>query len=318
MNIGKVDVSTQSLPADVAAEIASPPIEAGALHRPIIADLAVPGFAHRFVKVNGINLHYVVAGSGTPIVLLHGFPYTWYTWYKIIPELAKHYTVIAPDLRGLGQSEKVPMGYDLHTLSDDIAALMHELGIQQADVVGHDLGAPVAYMLAVRNSALVRRLVVSEGGIQGLPYWDEVMQNSPPWWFAFHNVPDLPEILVEGREGPYLDWFFTELSFERRGIERHARDIYVSAYRGREALTCGFAHYRAYGKNAEQGKAAASVRLTIPILAIDGNLSNGLMLRQLSEVADNVSGGVLERCGHIVPEEQPEELLRRMCAFLAA
>lgn len=277
--------------------------------------LDVPGFQHRTVRANDIDIHCVVAGSGPAVLLLHGWPFTWYTWHRVIPALASTHTVIAPDLRGIGSTAKPVDGYDVGTLAEDAMALLTQLGVRSAAVVGHDLGVGVAFQLAARHPQLVRRLVVMESIVLGAPHAERFMA-TPPWWVAFHNVRDLPETVLLGHEASYLDWFYTQLSFERRGISPQSREAQVWGYLGKEALRGGFEHYRAFGQTTRQGRAASMKRLRMPVLALGGELVRDILLRQMKAVADDVQGGVIPRCGHIIQEERPDEFLRRFFAFV--
>ncbi|AHI01988.1 alpha/beta hydrolase [Kutzneria viridogrisea] len=262
---------------------------------------------HRQVQVNGTELHVVLAGDGPPVVLLHGWPHTWFLWREVIAGLAPAHRVIAPDLRGVGGSARAAGGYDLHTLSGDVIGLLDVLGEEQAAVVGIDAGAPVAWMSAMRHGARVSRLVVMEALIGELPGAEEFGR---PWWFGFHGVPGLAETVLEGREQPYLDWFL-------RGIGDRARHEFVAAYTGREALRCGFEYYRAMPRNAEQVAAAARRRLTTPTLAIAGGAVGTALHGQLLPIADDLRCVVVPDCGHLIPEEQPEALLGHLLPFLS-
>ena len=156
---------------------------------------------HRTAVVNRVRLHYVVAGQGEPVVLLHGWPETWYQWRKIIPSLAEKYTVIAPDMRGLGDSSKPAAGYDKRTVADDICRLVRKLGFERIFLVGHDWGGPVAYAYACLNPDSVRRLVILDTVIPGAGL-EEITKEL--WHVHFHRVRDLPEFLVAGKEREYL------------------------------------------------------------------------------------------------------------------
>jgi pimeloyl-ACP methyl ester carboxylesterase len=164
---------------------------------------------HHFALVNGIRLHYVIAGHGKPVVLLHGCPETWYEWRHIIPSLAKNYTVIASDLPGLGDSSKPVNGYDGKKVADDIYKLVTQLGFKQIFLVGHDWGGQVAYSYAAAHPSDVRRLVIIETPLPGIASSSDVGKFYPPsagglWWVSFHLVPNLPEKLVAGKERLYL------------------------------------------------------------------------------------------------------------------
>ena len=276
---------------------------------------AVPGVRHRKARVNGVELSYAVAGGGPAILLLHGWPFTWYTWHRVIPVLARSFTVIAPDMRGIGGSDKATSGYDVVTLAADAAAVLAAEQIDDAVVVGHDLGVGVAFQLAARHPALVRRLVLTESIVLGAPN-AEIFMDTPPWWVAWHTVPNLPEHVVAGREGVYLDWFYTNLTFGNTGIARAARDQHVAAYTGVDALRGGFEHYRAFPKTTEQGRAASQQRLRMPVLALGGELVGDVLYRQMQAVADQVSGGKINGCGHVIQEERPDELIARLRAFI--
>src|SRR5215213_6091716 len=161
-------------------------------------------FSHHMASVNGIQLHYVTGGHGDPVVLLHGFPQSWYEWRHIMPALAKNYTVIAPDLRGFGDSSKPTTGYDGDTTAEDINQLVSQLGFSKIFLVAHDVGVQTAYSYAATHPNNVTKAVFMEFPFPGfLP--PEFGQG--PWWFAFHQVPNLPEALVEGNEREYISWF---------------------------------------------------------------------------------------------------------------
>lgn len=282
---------------------------------PIDVSLDAPGFRLQKIALNGIKVNYAIAGQGPAMLLLHGWPFTWFTWHRLIPELARNFTVIAPDMRGIGGSSKPDASYDVQTLADDAAALLAHEGIEHAVVVGHDLGVGVAFMLAQRHPGLVSKLVLTESIVLGAPHAELFMRN-PPWWVAFHNVPELPEALVAGKEGPYLDWFFTNLTYEQAGISPIARNQHVAAYSQPGGMRGGFEHYRAFPMTIEQGRIAAQQRFRIPVLALGGELVGDVLYRQMSALGDNVTGGKIAGTGHVIQEENPQELLRRLRAFL--
>jgi pimeloyl-ACP methyl ester carboxylesterase len=155
--------------------------------------------------VNGVQIHYVIGGHGDPVVLLHGLPETWYEWRHVMPALAKNYTVIAPDLRGLGDSSKPLTGYDGKTVAEDIHQLVAKLGFKTIFLVGHDVGTQIAYSYAAAHPSEVKKLVVMDiSSIPGFtPSWVPVV-----WWRSFNAVPDMPEALVQGKELMYLSYFY--------------------------------------------------------------------------------------------------------------
>ena len=165
-------------------------------------------FSHGTASVNGIQLHYVIGGHGDHVVLLHGWPETWYAWHRVMP-VSKNYTVVAPDLRGLGDSSKPTTGYDGKTVAEDIHQLVTQLGFKTIFLVGHDIGTQVAYSYAAAHPADVKRLAVMELTIPGFAPAGRM----PLWWAIFHQTPDVPEALVQGKEMTYLSWFFHNLAY---------------------------------------------------------------------------------------------------------
>ncbi len=171
-------------------------------------------FSHRTASVNGIHLHYVIGGQGDPVVLLHGWPETWYAWHKVMPALAKNYTVIAPDLRGLGDSSKPPTGYDGKTVAEDIHQLVTQLGFNSIFLVGHDIGSQIAYSYAAAHPTEVKGLAVMDFTFPGFV----PPGITPRWWFFFHQTPDVPEALVQGKEMKYLSWHLRGLAYNPTAI----------------------------------------------------------------------------------------------------
>ncbi len=277
----------------------------------------LPGFALRQVAANGISINVATAGVGQPILLLHGWPHTWFLWRKVMASLSGDYRVIAPDLRGIGGTTRAADGYDIQTLSDDAASLLRELDAEDAVSVGIDAGAPVSWMLAMRHPEQIRKLVVMESLLGLLPGAEDFLKRGPPWWFGFHSVPGLAETVVEGHEDAYLDWFFRSGTFGGRGIEPAARDAFVSAYPGREALRCGFEYYRAGPANDQQiGAILETRRVTLPAMAIGGNVVGDTLMRQLQPISDDLTGLVIPACGHIIPEDQPDRLVALLQEFI--
>lgn len=199
----------------------------------------------------------------------------------------------------------------------DAAGLLQHLGFEQADVVGHDLGVEIAFMTALAYPRLVRKLVLSEAIVGGLPGAEGFLKNAP-WWFSFHAVPDLPEQVIPGHEARYLNWFYQHSTYQQRGIVPEARAEYVAAYTGTAALRGGFAHYRAFPQNARQVTEALAqgLRLTCPTLAVCGNVVGEVLANQLRPVADHLVSYIVPECGHVVQEEQPAALLGLLADFL--
>jgi pimeloyl-ACP methyl ester carboxylesterase len=274
-------------------------------------------FAHHTTFVNDVRLHYVTAGQGDPVVLLHGWPETWYQWRKVIPTLAERYTVIAPDLRGLGDSAKPLTGYDKRTVADDIYKLVRKLGFEHIFLVGHDWGGPVAYAYACAHPHDVRRLVILDVPIPGAGL-EQIPQATPRgglWHLSFHGVRDLPEILVAGKEREYLSWFY-RTAYNPTAIAEEDIDEYVRCYSAPGGMRAGFEYYRAIWTDVEHNKESAKTKLQMPVLALGGKYSFGKRtLTSLQTLAENVRGGEIDRCGHWVSEEQPEYLSEQLLAF---
>jgi pimeloyl-ACP methyl ester carboxylesterase len=260
------------------------------------------------------------------VVLLHGWSTNWYHWNKIFPTLAARLTVIAPDLRGIGLTDKPDAGYDKHTVAEDIYQLIRSLGQQRVYVVGHDIGGMVAFALAHEHPEVVLKLVILDVPIPGLPMPENRPGGRPTqplphgmWWPAFHQVPDLPEVLVSANIRSYFEYFFRLSTPDPTAVGEDEIVEYVRAYSRPGALRAGFAYYRAFAEDAQRNSTYSRTKLRMPILALGGALSMGEdPLHQLSEVGDDVQGGVIEGAGHYPASEQPEELSRRLTAFFEA
>ena len=272
-------------------------------------------FTHRTVAVNGTQLHYVIGGHGDPVVLLHGWPETWYEWHHIMPTLAQHYTVIVPDLRGAGLSAKPPTGYDKRTMAEDIYGLIRSLGVGQINLVGHDIGGMVAYALAAAHPEAVRKFTILDVPLPGINL-DDVVCQQRIWHILFHEDNELPEELVTGRERIYLSWFYRHFAYNPNAITKAEMERYVKSYSNPKSLHAGFEYYRAFGQDATQNQEYAKTKLTMPVLALGGDHSGGsFIVSQMQAVAENVQGGALENTGHWIAEEQPEELTRQLLQF---
>ncbi|MGW6316466.1 alpha/beta fold hydrolase [Streptomyces sp. NPDC055099] len=272
----------------------------------------------RRVAVNGVELNVALAGSGPAVLLLHGFPHTWELWTDVMADLSGRYRVIAPDLRGFGASSPAASGYDADTLAEDAAALLTRLGVSSAAVVGIDAGTPPAFLLALRHPGLVRRLVVMESVLGGLPGAEDFLAGGPPWWFGFHTAArGLAETVLEGHEPAYIDWFLHAGTLGD-GVPPAIRDAFVHAYTGSQALSRAFSYYRALPDSARQiARAVTTARLTVPTMALGAQPVGAALERQLRPVADDLTGHVIEDCGHIIPLHRPNALLTLLKPFLA-
>lgn len=278
--------------------------------------------AHRFADLGEILLHYVTAGQGPPVVLLHGWPQTWWEWRHIIPRLAEKYTVIAPDMRGLGDSSRPLAGYDKKTVANDIWRLLNEqLGHKSFYLVGHDWGGPTAYALAAAHPEAVRRLVILDVVIPGCG--GDFSEGGRRWHHQFHMTPDLPEALTSGREDLYLSWFYRTFAYRHDAIGPEDFKEYLRTYRQPGAMRAGFAYYRAIPQDIADNEAIIGrFKLPMPVLAMGGAVSyphgrgRGSEPEQsLKRVAVDVRGEVVAECGHFIPEEAPGLLASRLLAF---
>lgn len=274
---------------------------------------------HHHADLGDVRLHYVTAGTGFPVVLLHGWPQSWYEWRKIMPDLASRYRVIAPDLRGLGDSSRPTDGYDKKTVANDIWRLVHDvLGVDRFFLVGHDWGGPTAYALAAAHPDAVRKLVILDVTIPG-DGSPNISQGGRRWHHAFHQTPDLPEALVAGREDIYFGWFYRNYGARPDALSDADIAEYLRVYRQPGTLRSGFSYYRAIPRDiADNSATSAAFKLPMPVLALGGDRSWGRgleVVESLRRLAVDVRGGVVENCGHWMPEEQPRELTQRLLAF---
>jgi pimeloyl-ACP methyl ester carboxylesterase len=280
--------------------------------------------SHHFADLGEVLMHYVVAGQGPAVVLLHGWPQTWWEWRHVIPILAEKYTVIAPDMRGLGDSSRPLAGYDKQTVANDIWSLVSErLGHGSFFLVGHDWGGPVAFALAAAHRQAVRRLVILDVVIPGTG--GDFSEGGRRWHHQFHITPDLPEALTQGRERVYLSWFYKTFAFRPDAIGPKDLEEYLRTYTEPGAMRAGFAYYRALAKDAADNEALLTGgKLPMPVLAIGGAVSyphgrgrGSAPEQSLRQAAINVRGEVIADCGHFIPEEAPDLLARRLLEFFA-
>jgi pimeloyl-ACP methyl ester carboxylesterase len=284
--------------------------------------------AHHVVSVNGVRFHYVTEGSGEPVVLIPGWPESWIAWRKVIPLLVKSgRQVYVLDPRGMGDSDKPQGGYDLDTAARDLHAFLAATGLNRpggVDIVAHDVGTWIAVAHAQAFPGDVRRLVVTESNVPGVSppapagIPSEAL-NLKSWQFSFNRLDDLPEILVQGRERPYLAWIFATKANRAYAIEPAALDEYVRVLSEPGALRASFDWYRAAfsPEGLAQAKARASLRLPMPVLALGGDQGVGDALHAaVATLGDHVTGGAIGAgCGHFLPEECPDDLSAAILDF---
>jgi pimeloyl-ACP methyl ester carboxylesterase len=278
-------------------------------------------FSHHTATVNGIQLHYVMGGKGDPVVLLHGYPQSWYEWRHIMPALAKNYTVIAPDLRGFGDSSKPVTGYDGNTTAEDIYQLMSQLGFSNIFLVAHDVGAQTAYSYAAAHPNNVSKLVLMDFPFPG--FLPPEFGINGPWWFAFYQTPDIPEALVEGKEREYISTFMKGLAYNPSVFTDEDIDVFVSHAKAPGGLRSQFEYFRAFPQDAEQNKESAKSKITMPVLvfggdiypALGGDFPGNFALSSTQALATNVTGITVPFSGHWIPEEQPEFVINQLANF---
>jgi pimeloyl-ACP methyl ester carboxylesterase len=279
-------------------------------------------FSHHMASVNGIQMHYVIGGHGDPLILLHGWPQTWYEWHHIMPILAESYTVIAPDLRGLGDSSKPTIGYDGATTAEDLYQLVSKLGSNKIFLVAHDIGAQTAFSFAAAHLNNVSKLVIMDYIFAG--FLPPAFGQNGPWWFSFHQTPDLPEVLVQGKERQYLSWFYKELAYNPEAITQEDIDEFVSHYAAPGGMKAGFEYYRAFPIDAIQNvEIVNKSKLQTPVLVLagdyyptfGGDVPGNPALEAIKSLAVNVSGSVVPLSGHWIPEEQPKFVVEQIFKF---
>ena len=277
-------------------------------------------FTSRYVDTGELRQHVVTGGEGPPLLLVHGWPQTWYAWRLVMPALARGFTVVVPDQRGTGLSGKPADGYDTATLAGDLVALMDALGHGRFAVAGHDTGMWIGYALAADHPSRVDRLAVAETPLPGVspspPLFAPDRLNNALWHFAFNRLAEVNDQLVTGREEVYFGWQFATKAAKK--LPDYADGHYIDTLTDPEALHASFAIYRALDATIAQNQERKERRLTLPILAIGGQYSLGEQIAATMKLAaDDVQALVVPGCAHWVPEETPEETLAALTGFLA-
>lgn len=282
------------------------------------------GVTHHTARLNGIRQHWISAGSGPPVYLLHGFPETWFAWRKQIPVLAERFTVIAPDLRGYGDTEKPAAGYDKRTMATDVLALMDHLGHDKIALVGHDRGARVGTRFAKDHRDRIDRFAA----LDNIPTrvvadaFDISLARLGYWFFTFLAVPDLPEALIAGREETWLTYFFRDWSYDPEMLSPEEMAVYVRAYQQPGAVRGSCMDYRAGAEDVAQDREDADELIDCPVLTLwgaDFDLVGKAfdVLAVWEQMAHNVRGGAIPECGHLCQEERPDIVNAQLLDFLS-
>jgi len=270
----------------------------------------------RFKEVGGLKLHYLATGSGPTVILIHGYTQTSRMWRPLIPKLTAKFSVIAPDLPGIGDSDIPKDGFDMKTAALRIHALAKALGVTKARVVGHDIGLMVAYAYAALYPSEVEKLVVMDAFLPGVAGWELAYDSPDMWHFRFHGPT--PEALVQGREQLYFAYFWNDLAADKtRSLPVADREAYVAAYARAGRMRAGWAYFGAWPDTAKDFAQLARTQLTMPVLSIAGEKASAAILGpQMKRVATDVRVIELKGAGHWLMEERPEETIQALVNFL--
>ena len=271
--------------------------------------------AERYATANGVRLHYLVAGKGSPVILLHGYAQNSHMWRPLMKELAKTHLVVAPDLRGFGDSAKADAGYDKKTMAQDVHGLAHSLGIQKAGVAGHDIGLMVAYAYAAQYPAEVDRLALMDAFIPGVGDTTDLFLLKDLWHFHFYGKT--PLALVNGRERIYFEHFWNDFAADgSKSVSEADRRFYAKKYAQPGAMKAGMEVFRNFDQDAKDNAVFATTKLTMPVLVLGGEKSGGeFLISQGKLVATNVEGVLVSGSGHWLVDEAPDQVIPKLVEF---
>jgi pimeloyl-ACP methyl ester carboxylesterase len=286
----------------------------------------VPGFTNGYAQVNGIKVHYVTGGQGEPLVLLPGWPETWWSYHNMMPILAKKYKVIVVDIRGMGTTDKPANGYDKKTIAEDIYELVKKLGYDKVNMAGHDIGAQVAHSFAANHPEATAKLVILDVphpdpswlSIPLLPAKGTFTNKLDPahpylWWFAFHQVKEMPEKILAGRVYLEHDWFFKYMLVNEKAVDDFDKAVYANAYDSPDGIRAGNEWYQAFNQDIDDFKTYK--KLEMPVLGIGGP-GYGWLAAVLPSEAVNVKVMEVKDSGHFIGEEKPQEVATFIIDFL--
>src|SRR5258705_3710603 len=270
----------------------------------------------KFAEVNGVYLHYLIAGKGDPVVLLHGYAQTSHMWLPLMAELAKTHAVLAPDLRGFGQSSTPTNGYTKAEMARDIHALVRSLGHEHIKIVGHDIGLMVAYAYAAQYASEVDRIALMDAFLPGVGNWKDVWLMRDLWHFHFYG--ETPLALVKGRERTYLEHFWNDFAADRtKSVSEADRRLYAAAYARDNGIRAGFEYFRNFEQDAKDFAGFSGKKLDMPFLVLTGEKASGtFLIDQTRLVASNVSGTVVKGSGHWLMDEATAEVVPAIVAFI--
>ena len=283
---------------------------------PFIAAAQAPmKIESRFAEVNGLKIHYLVAGKGEPVILVHGYAQNSHMWRPLMKELGKTHLVIAPDLRGFGDTAKPEGGYDKKTMAQDVHALAQSLGIKKAGIAGHDIGLMVAYAYASQFPAEVDRIALLDAFIPGVGDTTNLFLLRDLWHFHFYGKT--PLALVTGRERIYFEHFWNDFAADgTKSVSEADRQFYTKKYAQPGAMKAGMEVFRAFDQDAKDNQDFAKTKLTMPMLVLGGEKSGGeFLISQGKLVATNVDGVIVKGSGHWLVDEAPGQVLPLLVAF---
>jgi pimeloyl-ACP methyl ester carboxylesterase len=275
------------------------------------------GFNEKNATVNGVRINYKVGGSGPVVLLLHGYTQTSHMWNPLLPELATSHTVIAPDLRGIGGSERTPGGYDKKTMAKDMHELVQHLGHKQpVVVVGHDIGLMVAYAYAAQYPAEVSKVILMDAFLPGVGDWKNVWLMRDLWHFHFYG--ETPLALVKGRERIYFEHFWNDFAADKtKSVPEADRQLYAAAYARDDGMRAGFEVFKNFEQDAKDFAAFSAVKLDMPFLVLTGEKASGpFLIEQTKLVANQVKGVIIKGSGHWLMEEAPSQVIPEIVAFI--
>jgi len=271
-------------------------------------------FKHAYAEVNGVKIHYVIGGKGDPLVLVHGFGQNWYMWNRLLPELSKHFTVIAPDLRGVGESDKPEGGYDKKNMAKDIHELVQKLGYNSVNLAGHDIGLMVAYAYAAQYGSEVKKLALMDALLPGIePVWSKVSASA--WWFGFFAWPASGDI-VKGKEKEFLTNFWPMVGHVKDPFTAEETAEFVRAYAVKDGAKSSFKWFGAFPQDGKDNLILAKTKLKMPLLAMGGEYFAAAFLKDHSKlVAENVTESKIAGSGHWLVQENTAQVQKDLLAF---
>jgi pimeloyl-ACP methyl ester carboxylesterase len=272
------------------------------------------GFKHAYVKVNGVKIHYVTGGNGEPLVLLHGFGQNWFMWNRLLPELSKHFTIVAPDLRGMGESDKPDSGYDKKTMAVDIHELVKSLGYTRINLAGHDIGLMVAYAYAAQFGPEVKRLALMDALLPGVePVWSDF--SGKAWWFGFFAQP-VSGYLVQGKEGAFLKDFWPVVGHVNDAFTAEESAEFIRAFSVPGSTTACFHWFGNFPQDALDNHIFEKNKLQMPVLAMGAEFGSGSFLANHSRVvATNVTEVIINGAGHWIVQEKTDQVQKALLDF---